>query len=99
LYLGEPVLKAPAVGLGFEEPVWFIGDERAGKSAHIFDAVFSEPPPHFAERVPVFFRMAILIAQPGFAAGGLGGAVVEDGIARYPAFAGHAGDGTAQPER
>ena len=64
---------------------WLFRKERARVGAQVFDAVLAKPALHFPERVPVLLGVLVLIAQPGEAPRGLGGAIAQHRIEGHDA--------------
>src|SRR5712664_219614 len=70
--LGQHVLDRPVVLGGPEQSVarqLFCGEQRVRVRAQVLDAVLAEPALHFTEGVAVLLDVAVLVAQPGLAAG------------------------------
>src|SRR5687767_2474919 len=65
--LRQPALEPPVVAGQCEKIVRVLADERAGVRANEVYVVFGKPALDFSERMAVFFRMLILIAQPRLA--------------------------------
>src|SRR5438128_7451714 len=100
--LGEHVLEGPVVLRGAEQVAAagrLGGEQRVRKGAHVLDAVLTEPPLHFAERVAVLLDVAVLVAQPGLAARRLGAALAQHGIERDPAESREPRHASPQPVR
>src|SRR5437016_11445682 len=60
----------------------FVAEHGARIRAQVLDVVLREPALHFADRVTVFLRMSILIAQPGLPSRRLGLSRAQDRIER-----------------
>ena len=90
--------ERPFVFGGREQVFGLVADQRARIGRHIVDAVGGEPAADFGDAMAVLLRVAILVAQPGLAPLGLGGAVAQHRVERDPAIAGQPGDHAAQPQ-
>ncbi len=62
--LCQPTFGMPAVGSHREKLLRVLADQRARVSSDVLNAVFAKPALDLRDRVAVFFRMLILIAQP-----------------------------------
>src|SRR5881394_1261529 len=62
--LRHPSLERPVVVRRRKEIVGFVAEHGARVAPHEFDVVLGEPLLHLRQRVAMFLRMLILVAQP-----------------------------------
>src|SRR5712672_3533455 len=100
--LGKHVLDRPVVSRWVEERVAGqpLGcEQRVGVGAQVLDPVLAKPALHLTQGVAVFLDVAVLVAQPGLAAGRLGAPLSEDLARGSQAEAGQPHYAAAEPLR
>src|SRR5439155_8528170 len=94
--LREPSFDAPVVLRLREQLVGFGGEHRARVCAHVLDVVLREPALYLRERVAMFLRMPVLIADPRLAPRRFVVAIAQHGIERDPTKTGQTCNGAPQ---
>src|SRR5947207_9858163 len=82
--LCQPGFRTPGVGGRCQEIGRSLAEKCARVRPHVLDAILVEPVLHFADGVPMLFRMLILIPQPGLAARRLGVPLAQHRIEWHP---------------